>query len=241
MRNKIYNKKFIVLLIGMIACSTNHLRAQLNKNTPTFGHWTVLNAQVRVHNQLGFHFEGQFRDYKIWNQPEQLLFRTGLVYHFNSSSNFTLGYASISNYAYNDDRFEGPHIQENRLWQQLFMKNNLGLFFFEHRYRLEQRWIKSQQDMVYRNRLRYLFRVNIPLHKKVIESNTLFLSFYDELFINITANPFDRNRMYAGIAYQFTPRFNLQLGYLGQTVGVYTKFYFQTTINYSLDFRKKNQ
>jgi hypothetical protein len=82
--------------------------------------------------------------------------------------------------------------------------------------------------------------MNIPLNKKTIESNTLFLSFYDELFIHITSNPFDRNRLYGAFGFQFTNGFNLQLGYMAQTVNVSTKHYFQTAINYTFDLRKKN-
>jgi hypothetical protein len=53
--------------------------------------------------------------------------------------------------------------------------------------------------------------------------------------------PFDRNMLYIGVGYQFKNNFNLQLGYLGQTVGLYTKSYFQTSINYTFDLKKQKQ
>ncbi len=239
MLNKLAEKIIYTLLLIL----NNHIpnaKAQLNKTAPSIGNWTMFFGQVRFNDKLGIHLEAQFRDYKLLNQPEQILLRTGIVYHINSTSNLTLGYASITNFAFNDERFENPTVNENRIWQQLLMKNNIGRFFFEHRYRAEQRWLKSQNNNLYRDRIRYLIRMNIPLNKKTIESNTLFLSFYDELFINITSNPFDRNRLYGALGFQFTNGLNLQLGYMAQTVNVSTKHYFQTAINYTFDLRKKN-
>jgi hypothetical protein len=239
MLNKLAKKIIYTLLLIL----NNHIpnaKAQLNKTAPSIGNWTMFFGQVRFNDKLGIHLEAQFRDYKLLNQPEQILLRTGIVYHINSTSNLTLGYASITNFAFNDERFENPTVNENRIWQQLLMKNNIGRFFFEHRYRVEQRWLKSQNNNLYSDRIRYLLRMNIPLNKKIIEGNTLFLSFYDELFINITSNPFDRNRLYGALGFQFTNGLNLQLGYMAQTVNVSTKHYFQTAINYTFDLRKKN-
>jgi hypothetical protein len=36
------------------------------------------------------------------------------VYHLNTSSNITLGYASVTNFLYNDERFENSTVNENR-------------------------------------------------------------------------------------------------------------------------------
>lgn len=219
--------------------STPNVMAQLNKSNPTIGNWTMFFGQVRLTDKFGIHAEAQFRDYKLFNQPEQILLRTGIVYHINTTSNLTIGYASITNFTFDDERFENPTVNENRIWQQLLMKNNIGKFFFEHRYRVEQRWLKSQNNNSYRDRIRYLLRMNIPLNKKTIENNTLYVSIYDELFINITSNPFDRNRLFGAVGYQFGNGLNLQLGYMAQTVNISTKHYFQTAVNYAFDLKNK--
>jgi hypothetical protein len=227
-------------MIGIMLLATNYLFAQLNKTVPKIGNWTMFFGQVRLTDKIGIHAEAQFRDYKLFNQPEQILLRTGIVYHINTTSNLTLGYGSVTNFAFNDERFENPTVNENRIWQQLLMKNNIGRFYFEHRYRIEQRWLKSQNNTLYRDRMRYLLRMSIPLNKKTIENQTIFLSFYDELFINITSNPFDRNRLFGAVGYQFGNGLNLQLGYMAQTVNISTKHYFQTALNYTFDLRKKS-
>jgi hypothetical protein len=232
-------KRFNIVMIGIMLFLTNCLFAQLNKNVPKIGNWSMFFGQIRLTEKFGIHAEAQFRDYKLLNQPEQILLRTGIVYYLNPLANITLGYASVSNFLYNDEPFESPTINENRIWQQLLMKNSIGKFFFEHRYRVEQRWLKSQNNNTYRDRIRYLLRMIIPLNKKTIENQTIFLSFYDELFINITSNPFDRNRLFGAVGYQFGNGLNLQLGYMAQTVNISTKHYFQTAVNYTFDLRKK--
>jgi hypothetical protein len=80
--------------------------------------------------------------------------------------------------------------------------------------------------------------MNVPLNKKQIEKNTAFLTFYDEAFLHLTSTPFDRNRLYGALGYQFTPNVNVQLGYLAQTVNTTTKHFLQTAFTYNLDFRK---
>ena len=81
--------------------------------------------------------------------------------------------------------------------------------------------------------------VTVTLNKKEREKNTFFLSFYDEIFINLSATPFDRNRLYGAVGYQFLPNANIQLGYLAQTVNTTTKEYLQAAVFYNIDFRKK--
>ena len=115
-----------------------------------------------------------------------------------------------------------------------------GRIYFEHRYRFEQRWIETNNKISYKNRIRYLLRLTVPLNKKEISKNTLFVSFYNEVFLNLTENPFDRNRIFAAIGFQFNSSSNVQIGYMVQTIGARSKQYIQLGINYNPDFRKKD-
>ncbi|MDO8366806.1 MAG: DUF2490 domain-containing protein [Saprospiraceae bacterium] len=114
---------------------------------------------------------------------------------------------------------------------------------FFNQTRLHEKWSlhteAQYRSFKYLNRIRYMLRTTIPLNKKVIEKNTLFLSFYDEVFIHFSSLPFDRNRLYAAIGYQAIPKSNVQLGYLAQTVNTTTKHYLQISFFYNLDLRKK--
>lgn len=205
----------------------------------TMGAWFMCFNQTRLNDKWSIHTEVQYRSFEIVPNNEQMLLRGGINYHINNSAFTSIGYAYVTNYAFDKEQVPGVQLSENRIWQQFLMRNNLGKCFFEHRYRLEQRWIESKSNRRYLDRIRYLLRVTVPLNKKVIEKNTLFLSFYDELFIHLTPTPFDRNRLYGAMGYQFLPNANIQLGYLAQTVNTTTKQYLQAAIIYNIDFRKK--
>ncbi len=204
----------------------------------TTGNWLMCFTQTRLHDKWSIHAEAQHRSFEIMPNTEQLLLRGGVNYHLNSTTLASVGYAHITNYAFDKELFSGIKVSENRIWQQFIMRNSLGRCFFEHRYRLEQRWIQSNNNNRYLDRVRYLLRLTIPINKKEIEKSTLSLSFYDELFMNISSMPFDRNRLYGAISYHFLPTFNIQVGYLAQTVNTTTKHYLQAAVFYTIDFRK---
>lgn len=221
-----------------------HLPAFSQSPSGTTGGWLMYFNQTRLHDKWSIHSEAQYRSFEINPNTEQLLLRGGINYHINNAAITSIGYAYVGNYAFDKEQLSGVQISENRIWQQFFMRNNIGRCLFEHRYRLEQRWMQSKYNNRYLNRIRYLLRVTVPLNKKEIEKNTLFLSFYDEIFIHFSSTPFsstpfDRNRLYGAIGYQFLPNANIQVGYLAQTVNTITKQYVQAAIFYNLDFRQK--
>ena len=204
----------------------------------TTGSWLMCFNQTRLHDKWSIHAEAQYRSFETTPNIEQLLLRGGINYHINNAAYASIGYAYVTNYAFDKEQLSGVQVFENRIWQQFLMRNTLGRGLFEHRYRLEQRTIQSNNNSRYLDRIRYLFRVTVPLNKKEIKKNTLFLSFYDEIFINLTSSPYDRNRLYGAIGYQFLPNANIQIGYLAQTVNITTKQYLQVAVFYNIDFRE---
>lgn len=205
------------------------------------GTWFMGFNQTRLNDKWSIHSEVQYRSFDIIPNTEQMLLRGGINYHLNNSAFTSMGYAYVTNYTFDKEQMPGVQVSENRIWQQFNTRNTIGRCLLEHRYRLEQRWIQSKSNTQYRDRIRYLLRVTIPLNKKEKEKNTLFLSFYDELFIHFTPVPFDRNRFYGAVGYQFKPNANLQLGYLAQTVNTTTRQFLQAAVFYNIDFRKKDE
>ena len=213
--------------------------SSFGQSTPgVIGNWLMCFNQTRLHDKWSIHTEAQYRSFEIAPNTEQMLLRGGINYHINNSAFTSVGYAYVTNYAFDKEQMSGVQVSENRIWQQFLTRNNLGRGMFEHRYRLEQRWIQSNSNNRYLDRIRYLLRITIPLNKKEIKENTLFLSFYDEIFINLTSTPYDRNRLYGAIGYQFLPNANIQIGYLAQTVNITTKQYLQVAIFYNIDIRE---
>ena len=217
---------FILLLLPLTAFAQND----------QVGNWLMYFGMNRISDDFSIHTEIQFRNHTIVpNNTEQWLLRTGLNYHFSEKAFVTAGYAFISSYVFESEQ-QSPEFTEHRVWQQFILNNKIGRVKFEHRYRVEQRWIN--QD--YRNRLRYRMMVFVPLNKPTIEKGTLFLGIYDEIFLNTKNNFFDRNRLYGALGYQINKFTNVQAGMLHQQLTNFGKWYLQFAIFFNTDFRKKN-
>ena len=195
--------------------------------------------QTRLHTKWSLHTEAQFRSYDLEPNTEQLLLRAGINYHYNPNIILTAGYGHIFNFADDGDVFKPQTADESRTWEQATLKSATGRLFLEHRYRFEQRWIRSNSSTAYKNRIRYLLRATVPINKKTVEKNTVFLTFYDEVFIHVNNAPFDRNRLYGALGFQFSPSVNVQAGWLIQTVGTKSKQFLQLGVNFNPDLRKK--
>ncbi|MFN0081478.1 MAG: DUF2490 domain-containing protein, partial [Ferruginibacter sp.] len=75
---------------------------------------------------------------------------------------------------------------------------------------------------VFTNRLRYLYKMQIPITGKAIVDKTLYAAAYDEIIIgfgkNVSENIFDQNRFGVLLGYRFTKSFKLEAGFLSQIV-----------------------
>ncbi len=199
------------------------------------GNWLMYFGTNKLSDKFSLHTEIQFRNHTITpNNTEQLLLRTGVNHHFSDRATITAGYAYIPSYIYESEQ-EDPETEEHRIWQQFILTNKVGRIKFEHRYRIEQRWVN--QD--YKNRFRYRLMLFVPLNRPEIEGKTWFLGFYDEVFINDKKIFFDRNRLYGALGYQATKNIGMQLGMMHQQVNNFGKWYMQVTLVFNTDLRKK--
>ena len=157
------------------------------------------------------------------------------MYHLENSATLTAGYAYVKTWPY--DNLNDTSSDENRLWEQLVLKNNLGFVYFEHRYRLEQRWVQKV-EINYSNRIRYRLLLTAPFTNDGIIPGTLFGIIYDEIFLNLgEPETFDQNRLYFAFGYQFSVLGQVQVGYLFQTQPRETLERLQFAFVYNLDLR----
>ena len=210
---------------------TNGAAAQ----TDQMGNWIMYFGSNKISNKISIHSEVQYRNHTIAPvNTEQLLLRTGLNYHVSNHAIVTAGYGYVAGHVYESEQTT-PESEESRIFQQFILTNKVGSIKFEHRYRIEQRWVNN----VYKNRFRYRLMLFIPLNKKVIEKGTLFLGVYDEIFINDKQTIFDRNRLYGALGYQLSNKTGVQAGLLRQNVNGFGKTYLQFAVVFNPDFRKK--
>ena len=173
-----------------------------------FGIWYMYFGTNKVAERWSVHTEAQFRYYETSGNFNQLLLRTGANYHINPNAIATLGYGFIETDATFQEFPNEQNSKENRIFQQFILKNKVWELGFEHRYRLEQRFIDFGDRRSNQHRARYRLQLTLPL------TNTFFLNFYDEIFINLQDNLFGQNRLYFAGGVHITENSNLQLGYL---------------------------
>jgi len=220
--------------------------------------WVMCFGNHRISERWGLHTEYQWRRSDLFNDWQQSLLRLGVDYYAKSGAQFTAGYGWIRTYTYGDQPI-AYNFNEHRIWEQLILKSKAGRFDFQHRYRLEQRFLENwvndafgtyaMDGFLFRQRIRYRFLVTMPISRKEMKDNTLFLAAYDEPLLGfgkgIAKNILDQNRLYVALGWRFNSNFNVQLGYLNQFIvkkdGVQAErnHTLQLGVTYNLDARKK--
>ncbi|WP_394354217.1 DUF2490 domain-containing protein [Winogradskyella costae] len=177
----------------------------------SFGNWLIYIGNKKLDSKWNIHNEVQYRSYNIGDDLEQLLIRTGVGYNLTeNNNNILLGYGYILSQNYVDDTEDKVSINEHRIFQQFTTKQTVGSVGLSHRYRFEQRFIEDD----YKMRFRYFLGFNIPITKK--ESNSYYLSAYNEIFLNTESSVFDRNRVYGGLGYKVNKSLRIEAGYMNQ-------------------------
>lgn len=179
----------------------------------TLGNWLIYIGSKKLKNEWNIHNEIQYRNYDAIGDLEQLLLRTGLGYNLTkNNNNVLLGYGYILSKNYVGDLSEKVSVNEHRVFQQFTTKQKVGKISLSHRYRFEQRFVEDDFKM----RFRYFLGLKISLQCKDGDANPLYLSAYNEIFLNTESSVFDRNRVYGGLGYKFSSALRLELGYMNQ-------------------------
>jgi len=176
------------------------------------GTWFQYFGNQKINRKWNWHNEVQYRDHNFIGDINQLLLRTGIGYNLSeNNNNILLGYAFIQSHTYVDSVNKITK-NENRIFQQFITKVQLNTFYFVNRFRIEERFLTDD----YKTRFRYFLSVNKPLNKKAMEKNAVYLSAYDEIFLNFQSPVFDQNRLYGGVGYCFNNNVRVETGYMAQ-------------------------
>jgi hypothetical protein len=220
-----------ILLAAVLSIFTTLLHAQtINQNTG----WFMFLNSTKFNDKWGMHFDLQVRSEDNWNRVRNILVRPGLTYYINKNSNATLGYlytptllATKINYIdAAGNSFAKGSLTEHRIWQQYIYNHQPWKgATLSHRLRLEQRFIERQTDDLFSQRFRYFFRLIQPLQKQEgAFTKGVFAALQNELFFNIqnkdqlNGSLFDQNRAYLAVGYRVSKAFDVEAGYLNQTI-----------------------
>lgn len=201
-------------------------------NSPHSIGWYNYFGTIKLSNRWGLHTEYQWRRDNIITDWQQSLLRLGINYQLNPRVLARVGYAWIETFPYGEIPINGMgrDFTEHRLFQMIQLSQREGIFDLSHRFMLEQRWVgryssaqlESEDEYPLLQRMRYMFRLQVPLKGKEIGDNTPYFAAYDEVFIgfgkNVNANVFDQNRIGVLLGYRFNKNLRIEAGYLNQTL-----------------------
>lgn len=233
MGRKINLRTYFYFLLALLLC-TNTLSSQ-DSGEEELGAWYMFFGTNKVAERWSVHTEAQWRFFETNTNFNQLLLRTGINYHISSEAIATLGYGFIEtdgSFLENPGSFD---LLEHRIFEQFILKNKVWEFGFEHRFRFEQRFINTRNldnPNEVQHRARYRLQLTLPL------TDTFFLNFYDEVFLNLQGNTFGQNRLYGALGIHVTSNTSVQLGYLSNNFGSQTFDRLQFAVFYNPDLRK---
>lgn len=231
-------KKSIFLLVVIISFFLSQTgSAQINEDDTGAWYMYFFNTTFKE-SPWGIQGDIQYRNWNIAGDLEQLLLRGGITYKPKKVAiKATLGYGNVTSGSFGSDN---STTSESRIYQEALFPVKFGdRIYTNHRFRFEQRFVENQD---FRTRYRYNFFLNIPLNKPLMESQTIYLALYNELFINgqrmigegNEVELFDRNRLYAALGYMIKTGFKIQFGVMNQTTDNWSKNQLQLSLHHKI-------
>jgi hypothetical protein len=243
-------KNWFLAVVFLMGLGGHSAQAQVERKYTTHVQgWYIYKGDHFFHDKWGINSELHLRRARILD-PLQLVAIGGIHYKLTPDVHLTGSYTFTHTHPYG----EAPalnHFTEHRLTEQVQLKASYGPFLLQHRFRLEQRFIKrpAQENTTYLNRIRYQLKAVLPLLGATLEEKEPFLVASNEVFINfgenVQANIFDQNRAYAGVGYKLSQAASFEVGYLHQLVQQSNGINFlnnhtlQFMVGYNLAFKPK--
>ena len=193
----------VILLISLTDCSCKAVENDLGLWTPV---WITLPVNEKISTQL----EISPRSQDNITRFDQLFIRPSVTYILNKHLSLTQGYSW--------NPIFHPFRNNQRIWQQVQLSNDLSKLRLENRFRLEERFLEGVSGSPIRGR--YRLGAWIPIDKNKIWKFVL----WDETFVNFNSRPhgpqggFDRNWLFAGINKKISGNVNLEGGYMFQYI-----------------------
>ncbi|GAA4781192.1 DUF2490 domain-containing protein [Olivibacter ginsenosidimutans] len=206
-----------IILVSSLLILSAPVLAQDNQ----FGLWGAWFNNVKFNEKWGMNNDIQFRAGRNWKESALFLIRPGVNYYVRPNQTASIGYATTLTLHHIKDQ---SRLTEHRIWEQYIITNHMFELPFQHRFRLEQRFLKRSEETHFTQRARYFIRGILPLNTILAQTfnKGAFIALQNELFFNIqhknvvNQHFFDQNRAYTAFGYRFSPSYDLEMGYMNQ-------------------------
>ncbi|SNR72497.1 MULTISPECIES: DUF2490 domain-containing protein [Hymenobacter] len=195
----------LFLVVGAWLLTTTAL-AQGDK--AKYSSWLQYNGTCALGPRFDVNTVLQYRSYNTFGDSRLLLGNANLQYNLKSlPASVAAGYMYLQLRPFsNPEETEKFDRRENRLYQQLIVNNKFGRSRLLHRYRVEERWTAAGFAM----RFRYLASLRVPLGPRTIENASWYATLKDEIRISDGPQPFDSNRIWAGVGHVFNKNLGVE-------------------------------
>jgi hypothetical protein len=178
-------------------------------------HWVQYSGAYWLSPQWALATHLQYRSYQPIKDPRVVFAGAEVQYAFKDAPLLLgAGYAHLFNRTYVTPE-DTDLTHENRLYQSITLRGNVGKTGISHRYQVEERWLPQG----YHTRLRYLVSLKIPLGPKEQEIRPWYGILRNEVRVIIRDQPFDSNRVFGGLGYTFNKHLTLEGMWMSQLVG----------------------
>ena len=198
-------RKFLPFLVAVgLFLSVQPLRAQ-NTRINNFNNigWFSYFGTFKLNGKWGIHTEYQWRRVNTISDWQQGLLRLGVNYQATPKLQLRLGYAWAETFAYGEIPINGfgKNFTEHRLFEMATLTDKMSIVDLSHRFIFEQRWVgrysnanlTTEDEYLFLNRLRYLFRLQMPLKGESVANKTPYVALYDEIFIGFGLNLYPKS------------------------------------------------
>lgn len=192
------SKKVFILLFTL---STSSLSAQNPEDI--LGSWTEIIGQHKISEKWSIPATVILEHYEVLDKFQFVLLRSGLTYSFTKDLSASLGY----DYFYSEAFSGNSSNLQHKIWEQLTFKSNYSALKVLHRFRLESTWTRQEPEYALAHRMRYRLKIEHPLYKDI------YLTSFNEIFINFQQPYFNQNRIHTGLGYTIHPDLKIEMGY----------------------------
>ncbi len=237
--------KKMAFIVSILLSYAGYSQAQEVKHGRT-NSWFLLLNSLQLTPTFSISNELHERTGAFLHDQGQLLIRPSLDCTLNPNVAFSLGYTFIRVWPYIP--YNLPVVRnENNIWEQVTLKNEVGRVHFYHRLRQENRWVQhltaengitTLQGSDYSNRFRYRIGLTLDLLKFGTSNRALFFNVFNEFWFTqdekLRPKDFARNWLYAGLGYRPDPATNVQIGYMHQYDKAGTTFIASPIVQFTL-------
>ena len=203
------------------------------------GSWTNFSAKGTLNDKWSIFTDDQLRSWQFYDHFYYYELETGVNYNVDKNFVITGAMGKYRTFT-NTGNFKQPVTgKEFRTWLQLVFAQQVSRLYFDHRIRIEQRWLTA----AYKNRFRYRLNVRVPINHKTIDDKSVYVNANEEIFLGAKAPFFEQNRVFGGIGFRSNKHLTLQGGYINQfdysLQKRFAKGYVQLSVILTGDLKKK--